>query len=71
MLSVLPDVPPGVPSSVEGLTVGPDGNIYVPTFGSNTKGALTGNAVPLQVKGYTVSKLPAVIPPFPAAFDHW
>src|SRR5580704_10200443 len=44
-LAVLPDVTPGVPSSVEGLTVGPDGNIYVPTFGFNTKGALTGNAV--------------------------
>jgi len=45
VLTVLPDVTPGQPSSVEGLTVGPDGNIYVPTFGFNTKGALTGNAV--------------------------
>jgi sugar lactone lactonase YvrE len=27
------------------LTVGPDGNIYVPTFGFNTTGAITGNAV--------------------------
>ena len=45
VLAVLPDVTPGVPSSVEGLTVGPDGNIYVPTFGFNTKGSLTGNAV--------------------------
>jgi sugar lactone lactonase YvrE len=44
-LAVLPDVTPGVPSSVEGLTVGPDGNIYVPTFGFNASGALTGNAV--------------------------
>src|SRR5499427_3053918 len=44
VLAVLPDVTPGVPSSVEGLTVGPDGNIYTPTFGFNTKGALTGNA---------------------------
>lgn len=44
-LTVLPDVTPGVPSSVEGLTVGPDGNIYVPTFGFNSQGALTGNAV--------------------------
>src|ERR1700736_4194479 len=44
-LAVLPDVTPGVPSSVEGLTVGPDGNIYVPSFGFNFKGALTGNAV--------------------------
>jgi sugar lactone lactonase YvrE len=41
----LPDVTPGVPSSVEGLTVGPDGNIYVPTFGFNFNGAITGNAV--------------------------
>jgi sugar lactone lactonase YvrE len=45
VLAVLPDVTPGVKSSVEGLTVGPDANIYVPTFGFNTKGALTGNAV--------------------------
>ena len=44
VLAVLPDVTPGVQSSVEGLTVGPDGNIYVPTFGFNTHGALTGNA---------------------------
>jgi sugar lactone lactonase YvrE len=44
VLAVLPDVTPGQPSSVEGLTVGPDGNIYVPTFGFNTTGALTGNA---------------------------
>jgi sugar lactone lactonase YvrE len=45
VLTVLPDVTPGVPSSVEGLTVGPDGNIYVPTFGFNTTGPLSGNAV--------------------------
>jgi sugar lactone lactonase YvrE len=45
VLAVLPDVTPGVQSSVEGLTVGPDGNIYVPTFGFNTNGAITGNAV--------------------------
>jgi sugar lactone lactonase YvrE len=45
VLAVLPDVTPGVKSSVEGLTVGPDGNIYVPTFGFNAAGALTGNAV--------------------------
>jgi sugar lactone lactonase YvrE len=44
VLAVLPDVTPGQPSDVEGLTVGPDGNIYVPTFGFNTTGALTGNA---------------------------
>ena len=45
VLAVLPDVTPGVQSSVEGLTVGLDGNIYVPSFGYNTQGALTGNAV--------------------------
>jgi sugar lactone lactonase YvrE len=53
VLAVLPDLigqPPGVKSSVEGLTVGPDGNIYVPTFGFNTirpgmPGAPSGNAV--------------------------
>jgi sugar lactone lactonase YvrE len=44
VLAVLPDVGPGQPSSVEGLTVGPDGNIYVPSFGFNTSGALSGNA---------------------------
>jgi hypothetical protein len=32
VLAVLPDVAPGVQSSVEGLTVGPDGNIYVPLY---------------------------------------
>src|SRR6202023_85332 len=45
VLAVLPDVTPGVQSSVEGLTVGPEGNVYVPTFGFNTTGSLTGNAV--------------------------
>jgi sugar lactone lactonase YvrE len=44
VLAVLPDAAPGQPSSVEGLTVGPDGNIYVPSFGFNTAGALSGNA---------------------------
>src|SRR5262249_27511348 len=38
------DVAPGQPSSVEGLTVGPDGNIYVSSFGFNATGALSGNA---------------------------
>src|SRR6516225_8974152 len=45
VLAALPDVTPGQPSSVEGLTVGPDGNIYVPSFGFNTTGALSGHAV--------------------------
>jgi sugar lactone lactonase YvrE len=45
VLTVLPDAQPGQPSSVEGLTVGPDGNIYVATFGFNSQGSLTGNSV--------------------------
>jgi sugar lactone lactonase YvrE len=36
---------PAATGSVEGLTVGPDGNIYVPTFGFNAAGALSGNAL--------------------------
>ena len=50
VLAVLPDASPGQPSSVEGLTVGPDGNIYVPTFGFNAKGALTGKIPPKMRK---------------------
>jgi sugar lactone lactonase YvrE len=59
VLAVLPDVTPGVPSSVEGLTVGPDGNIYVPSFGFNTNGALTGNAVLFVISpsGHLVRKV--------------
>jgi sugar lactone lactonase YvrE len=44
ILTVLPDGTAGQPTSVEGLTVGPDGNIYVPSFGFNAAGAITGNA---------------------------
>jgi len=51
VLTVLPDLlnQPGVKSNVEGLTVGSDGNIYVPSFGFNTimpgnPGAPTGPA---------------------------
>jgi len=50
VLAVLPDVTPGVPSSVEGLTVGPDDNIYVPTFGFNATGAIAGPAVLFVLK---------------------
>lgn len=44
VLTVLPNLTSGAPSSVEGLTVGPDGNIYVPSFGFNTTGSTTGPA---------------------------
>jgi len=44
VLTVLPDIAPGVGSSVEGLTVGPDGNVYVPSFGFNTTGSTSGPA---------------------------
>ena len=33
---------PAATGSVEGITVGPDGNVYAPTFGFNTMGALPG-----------------------------
>jgi DNA-binding beta-propeller fold protein YncE len=41
--AVMPDIAPGVPSNIEGLAVGPDGNVYTPTFGFNSQGALQGN----------------------------
>jgi sugar lactone lactonase YvrE len=44
VLAVMPDVTSGVQSVVEGLTVGPDGNIYVSTFGFNTAGPINGPA---------------------------
>jgi sugar lactone lactonase YvrE len=60
VLAVLPDVTPGVQSSVEGLTVGIDGNIYVPSFGFNTHGAITGNAVlfVFSPEGKLIRKVP-------------
>jgi sugar lactone lactonase YvrE len=60
VLTVLPDVTPGQPSSVEGLTVGPDGNIYTTSFGFNTKGALTGPAALFVIRpdGKLVRQVP-------------
>jgi hypothetical protein len=41
IFAILPDLPGGpVPS--EGLTVGPDGTVYTPSFGINSKGAVPG-----------------------------
>jgi sugar lactone lactonase YvrE len=44
LLAVVPDLSSGQPSDVEGLAVGPDGNVYVPSFGFNANGATTGNS---------------------------
>jgi DNA-binding beta-propeller fold protein YncE len=40
---------PFASGSVEGITVGPDGTIYAPTFGFNANGALTGNALLFKI----------------------
>ncbi len=42
--AVLPDYAPGVPESAEGLDVGLDGNIYVPSGGFNASGFVPGPA---------------------------
>jgi sugar lactone lactonase YvrE len=74
VLTVLPDLvgqPPGTKSSVEGLTVGPDGNIYVPTFGFNKTppGAISGppNLFVISPNGSIVRQVPITCPscPFP------
>jgi sugar lactone lactonase YvrE len=65
VLTVLPDLVgqgPGQPvkSSAEGLTVGPDGNIYVTTFGFNTTGGTTGpaNLIVISPNGKIVNQVP-------------
>src|SRR5260370_38939633 len=47
VLAVLPDLTPGQPPSVEGLTVGPGANIYVPSFCFNPRGPLFRHAAQL------------------------
>src|SRR5262249_59369409 len=44
IFAVLPDYAPGVPESAEGLAVGLDGNIYVPSGGFNADGFVPGPA---------------------------
>lgn len=42
IFAVLPALPGPAPVAVEGLTVGPDGTVYTPTFGINSKGPVAG-----------------------------
>jgi sugar lactone lactonase YvrE len=42
IFAVVPDLPGQVPVAIEGLTVGPDGTVYTPSFGFNSKGAVPG-----------------------------
>jgi hypothetical protein len=42
IFAVVPNLPGNVPVSIEGLTVGPDGTVYTPSFGFNSKGAVSG-----------------------------
>jgi|SRR6516225_10561343 len=65
---------PAATGSVEGLTVGPDdGNIYVPTFGFNTQGALSPPAVLFVISpdGKVINKVNiTTAPPDPPASAH-
>ena len=42
IFGVVPYLPGNVPVSIEGLTVGPDGTVYTPSFGFNSEGAVAG-----------------------------
>jgi sugar lactone lactonase YvrE len=42
IFAVLPNLPGNVPVPSEGLTVGPDGTLYAPSFGINSQGAVPG-----------------------------
>ena len=42
VFAVVPYLPGNVPVSIEGLTVGPDGTVYTPSFGFNSEGAVDG-----------------------------
>jgi sugar lactone lactonase YvrE len=42
IFAVVPNLPGNVPVSIEGLTVGPDGTVYAPSFGFNSKGEVLG-----------------------------
>src|SRR5271165_2474929 len=42
IFAVVPYLPGNVPVYIEGLTVGPDGTVYTPSFGFNSEGAVAG-----------------------------
>jgi sugar lactone lactonase YvrE len=42
IFAIVPNLPGDVPVSIEGLTVGPDGTVYTPSFGFNSKGEVLG-----------------------------
>jgi hypothetical protein len=42
IFEILPTLPGNVPADIEGLTVGPDGTVYAPSFGYNSIGAVAG-----------------------------
>jgi sugar lactone lactonase YvrE len=42
VFAVVPNLPGKVPVDIEGLTVGPDGTVYTPSFGVNAKGQVAG-----------------------------
>jgi sugar lactone lactonase YvrE len=42
IFAVVPYLPGNVPVSIEGLTVGPDGTVYTPSFGFNSEGPVGG-----------------------------
>ena len=42
VFAIVPYLPGDVPVSIEGLTVGPDGAVYAPSFGFNSEGPVAG-----------------------------
>lgn len=42
IFAIVPNLPGNVPVDIEGLTVGPDGTVYTPSFGVNRNGPVAG-----------------------------
>ena len=65
--AVLPNLPGNTPVAVEGLTVGPDGTVYTPTFGVNSKGPVAWPAALVLVQtGRVLRYNVALVNPAPA-----